>query len=329
MNFDRRTALQRLGAAALALAAAPLARHGLAQSGYPSRPVRLVVPNPPGGVLDVLARAVADPLGKQWQRPVVVENRPGASGLIGADVVAKAPPDGHTLLMTVTAVVQTPYMYAKPPFDPLRDLAAVTQLCSTHMVLAASAAGPRTVAELVRQAREKPGKLTYGTYGKGTGSHLYMEVFGSASGAELTHVPYKGEAQIINDMLGGQIALGTLSPMTVRQHLKSGKIVPLAVAGSSRAPLLPEVPTFQELGYQGLSGPAWFGLFTTGGTPAAIVEKISADVGAIVNAPALTQRMADLGLIARTSQPAAFAALARNDQAFWSAVIRKYDIRLD
>ncbi|MCO4862624.1 tripartite tricarboxylate transporter substrate binding protein [Cupriavidus sp. WGlv3] len=329
MHFDRRTALQRLGAGALALATAPLARHALAQSGYPSRPVRLVVPNPPGGVLDVLARAVADPLGKQWQRPVVVENRPGASGLIGADVVAKASPDGHTLLMTVTAVVQTPYMYAKPPFDPLRDLAAVTQLCSTHMVLAASAAGPRSVAELIRQAREKPGKLTYGTYGKGTGSHLYMEVFGSASGAELTHVPYKGEAQIINDMLGGQIALGTLSPMTVRQHLKGGKIIPLAVAGSSRAPQLPDVPTFQELGYQGLSGPAWFGLFTTGDTPAAIVEKISADVGAIVNAPALTQRMADLGLIARTSQPAAFAALARNDQAIWSAVIRKYDIRLD
>lgn len=329
MNSDRRTALQRLGAGALALTTMPLARHALAQTGYPSRPVRLVVPNPPGGVMDVLARAVADPLGKLWQRPVVVENRPGASGMIGADAVAKAPPDGHTLLMTVTAVVQIPYMYAKPPFDPLRDLAPATQLCTTNMVLAASANGPRSVAELVRQAKEKPGKLAYGTYGKGTGSHLYMEVFGNASGTELTHVPYKGEAQIVNDMLGGQIPLGTLSPMTVRQHMKSGKIVPLAVTGNSRAPLLPEVPTFQELGYQGLSGPAWFGLFTTGGTPPEIVAKISADVGSIVNTPALAQRMADLGLIARTSQPAAFAALARNDQAFWSAVIRKYDIRLD
>ncbi|WP_454736647.1 Bug family tripartite tricarboxylate transporter substrate binding protein [Cupriavidus necator] len=330
MQADRRKALHWLGAGSLAATATTLGLgRALAQSTYPSRPVRLLVPYPPGGATDVLARSLADPLGKLWQRPVVVENRPGVGGMMGADAVAKATPDGYTLLLALPSLVQTPYMVAKPPFDPLRDLATISQLCTSHLVLAANGAMPRTLPQVVELAKSRPEKYSYGTYGIGTGAHLYMQVFCKAAGAQLIHVPYKGEAPIANDLIGGQISMGTLSPMTVRQHARGGKIVPLAVTGNSRAPMLPDVPTFLELGYKGLDGPAWMGLFTTAGTPTAIIEKISADVETVMAAPEIRQRMADLGLIVKTSPPAAFAAVAKADQAYWGGVIKEYNIRLD
>ncbi|TDF67987.1 tripartite tricarboxylate transporter substrate binding protein [Cupriavidus sp. L7L] len=338
MQADRRKALQWLGAGSLAATASALGLglgHARAQSAqsavlnYPSKPVRLVVPYPPGGATDVLARALGEPLGKLWQRPVIVENRPGVGGMIGADVVAKAAPDGYTLLLALPSLVQTPYMVAKPPFDPLRDLTAIGQLCTSSLVLTANSAMPRTLPEVVSLAKSQPNKLSYGTYGIGTGAHLYMQVFTTGAGVELLHVPYKGEAPIATDLIGGQISLGTLSPMTVRQHARSGKLQPLAVTGNTRAPMLPDVPTFQELGYKGLDGPAWLGLFTTAGTPQAIVEKISADMETVMAAADIRQRMADLGLIVKTSRPAAFAAVAKADQAYWGNVIKEYNIRLD
>ncbi|MCY1490312.1 hypothetical protein D9M68_240680 [compost metagenome] len=328
MKIDRRKALQGIGAGLLATAAFGAGNAG-AQTGYPDRAVRIVVPYPAGGSLDLVARTIAEQLGRHWPRPIVVENRPGASGMIGADAVAKAPPDGYTLLLTVSSVVQTPYMYTKPLFDPMRDLVPVTDICTTNMVLTAGATGPRTLADVVRIAKQAPGKLAYATYGLGSGSHLYMEVFGSAAGISLIHAPYKGEAPIVNDLLGGQIALGTLSPMVVRQHLRGGKLTPLAVSGDARAPMLPDVPTFEELGYRGLSGPSWFGLFTTRGTPQPVVEKVAADVAAVLAAPDVRQRLADLGLNVKTSTTAAFAKLAKTDQAYWSEVIHKHNIRLD
>lgn len=336
MQTNRRNALRWMGAGSLAAMASALGlRQARAQSGssavsnYPSRPVRLVVPYPPGGGTDVLARALSDPLGKLWQRPVIVENRPGASGIIGADVVAKSAPDGYTLLLALPSLLQTPYMLARAPFDPLRDLTAVGQLCTTSLVLTANSAMPHTLPQVVSLAKSLPNKISYGTYGIGTGAHLYMQVFTKGVGAELLHVPYKGEAAIAADLIGGQISLGTLSPMTVRQHARSGKLQPLAVTGNTRAPMLPDVPTFQELGYKGLDGPAWFGLFTTAGTPQPVVEKISGDVETVMAGPDIRQRMADLGLIVKTSRPTAFAAVAKADQAYWAKVIKEYNIRLD
>ncbi|MEM5278136.1 tripartite tricarboxylate transporter substrate binding protein [Cupriavidus taiwanensis] len=330
MQADRRKALHWLGAGSLAAAASTLGiGPARAQQSWPGRPVRLVVPYPPGGATDVLARALGDPLGKLWQRPVIVENRPGVGGMIGADVVAKSQPDGYTLLLGLPSLVQTPYMVAKPPFDPLRDLTAIGQLCTSSLVLTASAAMPRTLPQLVALAKSQPDKLSYGTYGIGTGAHLYMQVFLKNAGAQLVHVPYKGEAPIATDLIGGQISLGTLSPMTVRQHARTGKLQPLAVTGNTRAPMLPDVPTFQELGYKGLDGPAWLGLFTTAGTPQAIVDKIAADVETVMAAPDIRQRLGDLGLIVKTTQPAAFAAATRADQAYWVSVIKEHNIRLD
>lgn len=330
MQADRRKALHWLGAGSLAAGASTLGiGRALAQQAWPSRPVRLVVPYPPGGATDVLARALGDPLGKLWQRPVIVENRPGVGGMIGADVVAKAPADGYTLLLGLPSLVQTPYMVAKPPFDPLRDLTAICQLCTSSLVLTAGSAMPRTLPQMVGLARSQPEKYSYGTYGIGTGAHLYMQVFLKGAGAQLVHVPYKGEAPIATDLIGGQISLGTLSPMTVRQHARSGKLQPLAVTGNTRAPMLPDVPTFQELGYKGLDGPAWLGLFATAGTPQAIVDKISTDVETVMAAPDIRQRLAELGLIVKTTQPAAFAAATRADQAYWGNVIKENNIRLD
>ncbi|WP_367394620.1 Bug family tripartite tricarboxylate transporter substrate binding protein [Cupriavidus sp. Agwp_2] len=198
MQADRRKALQWLGAGSIAATASALGLgHARAQSAqsampnYPSKPVRLVVPYPPGGATDVLARALGDPLSKLWQRPVIVENRPGVGGMIGADVVAKAAPDGYTLLLALPSLVQTPYMVAKPPFDPLRDLTAIGQLCTSSLVLTANSAMPRTLPEVISLAKAQPNKVSYGTYGIGTGAHLYMQVFTTGAGAELLHVPYK------------------------------------------------------------------------------------------------------------------------------------------
>ncbi len=334
MQADRRRALLRIGAASLAagggMSGLPGAlAQGAAPAAYPARPVRLVVPYPAGGATDVLARAIAAPLGQQWQRTVVVENRPGASGMIGADAVAKAAPDGHTLLLTLTSVVQLPSQYAKPPFDPLRDLAAVSELASSHLVVAGNASMPASLAEAVQLVKSRPRAYSYGTYGTGSGAHLYMEVFTGAAGLDMIHVPYKGEAPLLNDLLGGQVSLGTVSVMALKPHVVTGKLRPLAVVGNTRAPMLPAVPTFQELGYRGLDGPGWFGLFAPAGTPRPIVEKVATDVNAILAGSDIRQRMTDLGVIVKGSRPAEFAEVARADQAYWTGVIRKLNIRLD
>jgi len=335
MQANRRKALYRLGAGPLLLAAGlmPAAAQTAAATApaaqFPRRPVRIVVPYPAGGATDVLARAIAEPLGRQWQRPVVVENRPGASGMIGADAVVKAPPDGHTLLLTLTGVVQVPSQFAKPPFDPLKDLAPVSELATSHLVVAANGAMPGTLADFVAQAKRRPHHYSYGTYGTGSGAHLYMEVFTAAAGIDMIHVPYKGEAPLFNDLLGKQVSLGTVSPMALRQHAATGKVRPLAVTGNSRAPLLPDVPTFAELGYAGLDGPGWFGLFAPAATPASIVEKVSADVNAILASNDVRGRMAELGVIVKGTRPAEFAAVTSADHRYWASLIRKLDLRLD
>ena len=335
MQANRRQVLYRLAAAPLLLAGmalGPAAAQTAASApaaAFPRRPVRIVVPYPAGGATDVLARAIAEPLGKQWQRPIVVENKPGASGMIGADAVVKAPPDGHTLLLTLTGVVQVPSQYAKPPFDPLKDLAPVSELATTHLVVTGNADMPASLAGFVAEARRRPHHYSYGTYGTGSGAHLYMEVFTAAAGLDMIHVPYKGEAPLFNDLLGKQVSLATVSPMALRQHLASGKVRPLAVTGSTRSPLLPDVPTFAEQGFAGLDGPGWFGLFAPAGTPAAIVDRVSADVNAVLAGPDIRRRMDELGVLVKGTRPAEFAKVAAADHRYWSALVRKLDLRMD
>ncbi|MDF3837278.1 tripartite tricarboxylate transporter substrate-binding protein, partial [Cupriavidus basilensis] len=225
MQHTRRKALQQIGAGALAAGGLGLGLRPARAQGFPSRPVRLVVPYPAGGATDVLARAIAEPLGKAWQRPIVVENRPGASGMIGADAVAKADPDGHTALLTITTLVQAPSLYAKAPFDPVRDFAPVSQLGTTSLVFAVHSSVPaRTLAEFIALVKSKPRQFNYGSFGTGSSGHLYGEVFNEAAGLDMTHVSYKGEAPELNDLLGGQVPAAIVSVMGARPHLATGRL---------------------------------------------------------------------------------------------------------
>ncbi|MEJ8858804.1 tripartite tricarboxylate transporter substrate binding protein [Variovorax robiniae] len=329
--MHRRRLLQQLasGAAAGLLGSiGTFAAH--AQTAFPGRAVRVIVPFPPGGSSDVIARLVCERLAKAWGQPVIVDNRPGATGMIGASTVAKAAPDGLTLLMTVSALVQAPSLYAKASYDPIRDFAPISELASAHVVLVAGPELPvRQVKDLPAHVAKLGHPLTYGTYGQGSSAHLQMEIFARVAKLPLVHVPYKGENPLINELLGGQVALGTISAAAAAQHARTGRIRPLAVMGSTRSPLLTDMPTFGEAGFAGLERDGWFGLFAPAGTPAAIVEQISRDANGIVADPALRRRMAEIGIVFKGTSPAAFAELLKVDQAYWAQAIRDANVKLD
>ncbi|MFC4521331.1 tripartite tricarboxylate transporter substrate binding protein [Cupriavidus pinatubonensis] len=334
MQANRRSALQRLGAGLLALGgvAAGLLGGGsaMAQATFPSKSVRLVVPYPAGGATDVLARAIADGLGKAWKRPVVVENRPGASSMIGSEVVARAEPDGYTALLTITTLVQAPSLYTKAPFDPVKDFAPVSELGTTNLVFAVNGAVPATnLKEFIALVRAKPKQYSFGSYGTGSSGHLYGEIFNETAKLDMIHVSYKGEAPELNDLLGGQVPSAVISVMGAKPHNASGRLRALAVTGASRSPQLPDVPTFKEAGIAGMDSLGWFGLLLPAATPRAIIEKFSADVNKVLADPAVRARMNELGVILTGSTPDAFAQTVQSDYVRWGKVIRTHNIRLD
>lgn len=334
MQADRRSALLRIGAGLLALGGVATGLLGagpaMAQAAFPSKSVRLVVPYPAGGATDVLARAIADGLGKAWKRPVVVENRPGASSMIGSEVVARAEPDGYTALLTITTLVQAPSLYTKAPFDPVKDFAPVSELGTTNLVFAVNGAVPATnLKEFIALVRAKPKQYSFGSYGTGSSGHLYGEIFNETAKLDMIHVSYKGEAPELNDLLGGQVPSAVISVMGAKPHNASGRLRALAVTGASRSPQLPDVPTFKEAGIAGLDSLGWFGLLLPAATPRAIVEKFSADVNKVLADPAVRTRMNELGVILTGSTPDAFAQTVQSDYARWGKVIRTHNIRLD
>ncbi|EHP42065.1 twin-arginine translocation pathway signal protein [Cupriavidus basilensis OR16] len=299
-------------------------------SAFPRRVVRLVWPYSAGGTGDQFARALAEALAGIWGKAVVVDNRPGAGGMIAADMVVKAEPDGHTLLMALTSVVQTPLLYGKAPYNPVRDLAAISELATIHQTLVVHPDLPATSMKGLAEYARKLGKpLPYGTVGLGSSSHLQMEVFGRNAKVALTHVPYKGEAPLMTDLLGGQVQVGLVAAVTARQHVRTGKLRPLAVGGMNRSSLLPDVPTFQEAGFSGMARTGWFGIFAPAATPPALVQKISADVNKALESPALRARMLEAGILLKGSTPAAFSEVVRRDQVYWGELIRSADVRLD
>jgi tripartite-type tricarboxylate transporter receptor subunit TctC len=333
MTHDRRHALKQIALAALGAAAwgLPLAS-ARAQSAFPSKPVRVVVPYAAGGTTDLLARQLFEIIGKQWERPVTIDNRPGAGGIVGADAVAKAAPDGYTLLLTLTGLVQAPSLYAqgKVPFDPLRDFAPISELGTTPIVLVGQPNLPYTdLKGLVQNAKADGQPVLYGTFGLGSSAHLSMEMFGRSAKLKMQHVPYKGEMPLITDLLGGQVPLGVVGEMLARQYVQSGKLRALAVTGTSRAPLLPAVPTFQEMGFAGAERTGWFGLLAPAGTPQAIIDKIAGDVSTAVAVPEFRARMNEVGVVLKGSTPSAFAALMKEEFAYWAEVVRIADVRLD
>lgn len=324
MAFNRRNTLTLL---ALAATCAMGGAH--AQGDYPNKPLRVIVPYPAGGGTDTIARLIGTQLTQRWGQPVVVENKPGASGMLGNDIVAKAPGDGYTVLMGITAVVQIPALYKKVPYR-LADLAPVSQIAkSADLLMVPRSSGVTTLAQFVDKARAAPGSMNYGTYGNATSSHMNGERFKQQAGIDLTHIPYQGSGPEVAALLGGQLTLAFVDATAAYPHIKSDKVNILAITGAQRHPALPQVPTMTEAGYPGLEANGWFGMFLPAGTPKPIVDKLGAEVAAIVKSPELNKRLTDMGLIAVGSLPDDFKAQVEKDAAHWKAVAEGAKIAVD
>ncbi|HPU21349.1 MAG TPA: tripartite tricarboxylate transporter substrate binding protein [Alicycliphilus sp.] len=324
MAFNRRNTLTLL---ALAATCAMGGAH--AQGDYPNKPLRVIVPYPAGGGTDTIARLIGTQLTQRWGQPVVVENKPGASGMLGNDIVAKAPGDGYTVLMGITAVVQIPALYKKVPYR-LADLAPVSQIAkSADLLMVPRSSGVTTLAQFVDKARAAPGSMNYGTYGNATSSHMNGERFKQQAGIDLTHIPYQGSGPEVAALLGDQLTLAFVDATAAYPHIKSDKVNILAITGAQRHPALPQVPTMTEAGYPGLEANGWFGMFLPAGTPKPIVDKLGAEVAAIVKSPELNKRLTDMGLIAVGSLPDDFKAQVEKDAAHWKAVAEGAKIAMD
>ncbi len=328
MAFTRRKTLGQW-LPLIALAATCGVSGAQAQDSYPSKSIRIIVPYPAGGGTDTIARLIGTQLTQRWGQPVVVENKPGASGILGNDLVAKASGDGYTVLMGITAVVQIPALYKKVPYK-LGDLAPVSQIAkSADLLMVPRSTGVTTLQQFVDQARAAPGTLNYGSYGNATSSHMNGERFKQKASIDITHIPYQGSGPEMAALLGGQVTLAFVDATAAYPHIKSDKINILAVTGAQRHPALPQVPTMTEAGYPGLEANGWFGMFLPASAPKAIVDKLGAEVASIVKSPEIHKRLTDMGLIAVGSLPEDFKAQIDKDTAHWKSVVEAAHISLD
>jgi len=314
-------------AAALAASACAVA---LAQ-GYPHKPVRIVVPFAPGGNVDITARLVAPGLQEALGQPVVVENKPGAGGTIGADQVVRSPPDGYTLLMGSNSTFSVaPALYPKNPYHPLKDFAPVASIASGPFVLVTSgAAGDKTARDLVARARSQPGKLTMSSAGTGSSNHLVGELFQEQAGVRFTHVPYKGSGQALIDLMGGQVDLHFDQVTSAAGHIQSGKLRALLVASDRRVASLPDVPTAAEAGFPNFQATNVTGLIAPAGTPREVVEKLNAAVQKVIAQPAVREKLASIGATATGGAPEAFADYIREDFQKWTRIVRDNHVKVD
>jgi len=315
-------------AAALLLAAAGTA---LAQGAYPNRPVTLVVPFPPGGGTDTGARIVAQRLGAKWGQTVVVENKGGAAGMIGADMVAKAKPDGYTLLMgNIGTQAINPSLYKKMPYDPGTAFAPVSLVAELPLAMMVNPNVPaRTAQEFIAYAKGKPGQLSYSSSGAGGAPHLAAEMFKSATGSFILHVPYRGGGPAIGDLLAGHVQLSFMTVLEASGHIKAGKLRALAVTGAQRVPALPDVPTLAEAVLPGFNSISWIGVLAPAGTPKDIVEKVSADLREVLAADDVKHKLVELGALPAGNTPAQFAALIEADRKRYAQVIKDKKISVD
>lgn len=294
---------------------------------YPSRPVRLIVPFTPGTGMDIIARAVGPKLSERLGQPVVIDNRPGASGNIGAEMVAKAAPDGHTMMVSGNPLITSALLYRNLPYHPLTDFAPISLAAYGTLILVANpGAMINSVAELTAQAKARPGKITYGSPGIGTPHHMAMELFRDLTGASLLHVPYKGTAGAVTDVLGGQINVMFLPIHVALPHVRAGRLKALAVGSAKRHPTATELPTLQELGVKGAEVDMWYAILAPKGTPAPVIAKLDAELISILSLPELKASFGNQGMDAASSTPAELGALMRRESARWAAVIKKNNI---
>ncbi|MCC7181956.1 MAG: hypothetical protein IOMNBAOH_00351 [Rhodocyclaceae bacterium] len=303
---------------------------GHAQS-YPNRPIRWVVPFSAGSTSDVVARAIAPRLADLLGQPVSVDNRPGAGGVIGTDLVAKAPADGYTLLFAGNAPLAVNVtLQSKVPYDPVKDFVGITQLvAASYLLVVHPSLGVNNVAELVAAARARPGKLNYGSPGNGTGSHLTMELFKTAAGLDISHVPYKGSAPAITDLLAGQVQLMFEPVASVGPHVRAGKLKALAMSSARRIAAMPDMPTVAESGFPGFQSEAWIGVAVRSGTPQDIIVKLHDGLTKVLQAPDLREQFSKLGLELTTSSPEAFTAFIKAEIPKWAKVIRDSGAKVD
>ena len=305
-----------------------LAPCALAQD-YPNRPVRLIVTVPPGGAADFIARLVGGKLGDALGQPVLVENRGGAGGTIAADAVAKAAPDGYTLLQnSITTHGVGPHLYSKLPYDPVKDFSAVSGLALLPLIMAVNAELPaKTVNDVVALAKKE--NLNFASSGNGGAPHMAAELFKSVTGAPITHVPYKGSGPAVADLVGGRVQIMFDAPPSLIAHIRSGKLRVLAAASESRNRLLPEAPTFAELGHPKVSVSLWYGLLAPAGTPAAAITRLNTEVNKIVQSPEVRDRLLAQGAEPMTGTPQAFGEFMRAEMAKWAPVVRQAGVKLD
>ena len=315
-----------LAAALLALAGA-----AFAQAGYPSRPVTLVVPFPPGGGTDTGARLIAQKLSTRWGQQVVVENKGGAAGQIGADLVAKAKPDGYTILMgNIGTQAINPALYAKLPYDPDKAFAPISLVAELPLAMMVNPGVPaKTAQEFIALARSQPGRLSYSSSGAGGAPHLAAEMFKLGTNTFIVHVPYRGGGPAVSDLIAGHVQLSFMTVLEASGHIKAGKLRALAVTSNQRVSALPDVPALAEGAVPGFNSISWIGLLAPAGTPREIVEKISADVRELIASDEVKTRLTDLGGVPRANTPAQFGQMIEADRKRYSQIIRERKITAD
>jgi len=322
-------ALQRvLVATGIAVAAAP----GFAQTtqNFPTRPVRMIIPFTAGSATDLLARRIAPKMSENWNQQVVVDNRGGAGGTLAAGIVAKATPDGYTLLVHSIAFAMNAALYSKLPYDPLKDFAYVSQISiSTSLLLVSPKLGVKSVSELIALAKQKPGQLSYSSSGVGSGTHLNGEMFRFGAGIDVVHVPYKGVPEALIDIATGRVHY-FLSPLVpALPFIKDGRLLPLAVTTARRSPVLPDVPAMAEAGLPGYEFQAWFGVFAPAGTPRPIVDKISREIARIVDLPDIKKQFMTQGEEGKASTPDEFTRFVRAEIGKYSKVVKLAGIKVE
>jgi tripartite-type tricarboxylate transporter receptor subunit TctC len=312
--------------ALLTLLAAPAV---IAQQ-YPSKPVRLVTPFAPGGPVDITARILAQKLGETFNQQFIVDSRPGATGMIGAEHVAKSVPDGYTILVTASAHVIVPHMFSKMTYDPLRDFTPVTVVLTSPLLLSVTPSLPaKTVKEFIALAKARPGELIFGSSGSGSSTHLTAELLQSVTATRMSHVPYKGQGQAITDVMTGQIQSMFLSPPAAKQWVDAGRLRALAITSEQRFSQLPNVPTFVESGYKELVTGSWYAVWVPAKTPEPIVSRLNTELVRIVNLPDVRNRIVELGGVPVGNSVAEFDAFQKAESARWAQIVKESGAKLE
>ncbi len=313
----------------ISLAAIFAAAAAIAQD-YPNKPIRLIAPFSPGGATDVLARIVGQKMNERLGQPVVIENRVGAGGNIGAELVAKSAPDGYTLLMGGVPHAIGASLYSKLSYDMAKDLSAIAEVASFPSVIVLHPSLPaKSIHELIALAKAKPGQLNFGSAGNGSPNHLALELLDTMAGVKMIHIPYKGAGQVVGDLLAGQLQLASMGLPVAMPHVQSGKLRAIALTGATRSPLLPQLPTVAEAGLPGFDVTSWYGLFGPAALPREIIMRLNGEISAAITAPELKERLTALGAEPSVKNPEQFAQYVREEITKWAKVVKASGAKLD